>query len=106
MYILLSFITVAVTVRVKQCQTIICIHNHRRTQLYILLYVFSWAAGFGLEDHFQAHFLLKAHVTGNKMYALQLKIIRSQRYNIACDTITYYGIPFTLEKCFFEKLKY
>ena len=47
-------------------------------------------------------FLLKAHMTSNKMYALQLKIIRSQRYNIACDTVTYYGIPFTLEKCFLK----
>ena len=50
-------------------------------------------------------FLLKAHTTSNKMYALQLKIIRSQRSNIGCDTITYYGIPFTLEKCFFFKSK-
>ena len=46
-------------------------------------------------------FLLKAHITSNKMYALQLKMIRSQRYNIACDTVTYCGIPFTLEKCVF-----
>ena len=28
-------------------------------------------------------------MTSNKMYALQLKIIGSQRHNIACDTITY-----------------
>ena len=51
---------------------------------------------------FRPTFWLKAHITSNKIYALQLKIMRSQRYNIACDTITYYGIPFTLEKCFFK----
>ena len=82
------------------------IHNHRLTQLYILLQIFSWATGSGLQDYLHAHFvfffLLKARITSNNMYELQLKIVRSQRYNIACDTVTYYGIPFTLEKCFFK----
>ena len=79
-----------------------CIHNHRLTQRCILLYKFFLEQPVPVyKTIFSPLFLLKAHIASNKMYALQL-IIRPQRYNIACDTVTYYGIPFTLEKCFLK----
>ena len=71
------------------------------TTLYFVISFFLGNRFWSTRPSSGPFFLLKAHITSNKMYALQLKIIRSQRYNIACDTITYYGIPFTLEKCFF-----
>jgi hypothetical protein len=44
------------------------------TTLYIVL-VFTWATGFGLQDHLQAPLLLlKALITSNKMCALLLKL--------------------------------
>ena len=71
------------------------------TTLYFVIRFFLGQPVSVYKTIFSPLFLLKAHMTSSKMYALQLKIIRSQRYNIACDTITYYGNPFTLEKCFF-----
>ena len=81
---------------------VICMHIHRLTQL---LFVFILATGFGLPDHLQALvWILKAHITSSKMYALPLK---QQGHKITpshCHN-TYYGIPCTSER-YFLKMRY
>ena len=76
-------------------------HIHRLAQL---LFVFILATGIGLPDHLQALvWILKAHITSSKMYALPFKQ-QGHKITTSCCHNTYYGIPCTSER-YFLKIK-